>query len=118
MNSKEIDEITKHINSYRRKHHAPDMSYNQTISDFSQSWSNNLMSTNKFEHSKNRMYGENLAYSSYQGDRVSHIKQAIDSWYSEIKNYDFTKSTFTYDTGHATALLWKSSTPAALTCHR
>lgn len=109
MNSKEIDEITKHINQYRRKHHAVDMSYNKTVSNFSQSWSNNLMKTNKFEHSRNKLYGENLAYSSYPGDKLSHIKNAIDSWYSEIKDYDFTKATFTSDTGHATALLWKDS---------
>jgi uncharacterized protein YkwD len=110
MNQKEIDEITNHINQYRRKHHACDMGHNKTISDFSQRWSNNLISTNKFEHSKNKMYGENLAYSSYPGDKLSHIKNAIDSWYSEIKEYDFNKSTFTSGTGHATALLWKGST--------
>ena len=109
MNSQELDEITKHINQYRRLHNAPDMSQNPTISDFSQSWSNNLMATNKFEHSKNKMYSENLAYSSYQGDKVSHIKQAITAWYQEIKNYDYNKSTFMSSTGHATALLWKSS---------
>ena len=110
MNSKEIYEISNHINQYRHNHHSVDIVYNKSVSDFSQNWSNTLLNTNKFEHSKNKLYGENLAYSSCPGDKLSHIKQAIDSWYSEIYDYDFNKSMFTSNTGHATALLWKAST--------
>ncbi|KAG9342198.1 hypothetical protein JZ751_016700 [Albula glossodonta] len=36
-------------------------------------------------------------------------KEAVDSWYSEIKDYNFRKPGFNSNTGHFTQVVWKSS---------
>ena len=37
-------------------------------------------------------------------------KEATDSWYSEIKDYNFNNPAITDPTGHFTQLVWKGST--------
>ena len=62
-----------------------------------------------------RIFSENLAYfQGYGVDELTLIKLAIDLWYNEIKLYDFNNPGFSPVTGHATALLWKSSTKFAI----
>lgn len=111
MNNTEIVEITKYINAYRSKHGSPMLIYNPKIANNSQAWSDYLMHTNRFEHSNNYTYGENL-YFSYGSplSKINQIKNSIDNWYSEIANYDFTSNTHQTGTGHFTSLIWKAST--------
>lgn len=52
-------------------------------------------------------YGENIAWGT-----ITDVG-AVDMWYNEIKNYDFTdpaKSSTTSEWGHFTQLVWNSST--------
>lgn len=107
----QIDDITTYINSYRIAHQAPPLVWDPNIAIFSQSWSNNLLNNNEFKHSGNSLYGENIAYlEGYGTDIITLLKQAVDMWYNEVSSYDFTKPAFSYDTGHFTCLVWKSST--------
>ena len=107
----QIDEITAYVNNYRTMHQAPAMTWDPTIAKFSQSWSNTLLNNNEFKHSGNDLYGENIAYfQGYGIDVVPLIKQAIDMWYNEVKDYDFANPGYSSATGHFTCLVWKSST--------
>ena len=113
----QISSITDHINSYRLKHHAKPIAHDEVITSFSQSYADQLLLSNKFEHSKNRLYGENLAYfGGHKNDTLALIKKSIDNWYSEVKDYDFTKATFTSGTGHFTQLCWNASTKFGVGC--
>lgn len=86
--------ITKHINSYRTKHHAKSIAHSNPVSVFSQSYAQKLCETGKFEHSGNKSYGENLAcFFGHKDDKTALVKKAIDSWYSEVSKYDFDKAT-------------------------
>ena len=117
LTQEQINIITDYINGYRLKHHAKPIAHDTTITTFSQSYSDQLISTNKFEHSKNKLYGENLAYfGGLKNDTVALIKKAIDAWYSEVKDYDYAKATFASGTGHFTQLCWNSSTKFGVGC--
>jgi uncharacterized protein YkwD len=110
LSQDQINEITEHINIYRRKHHSRDMTYNLEISKTSQKWSNYLIQTKTFKHSNNKLYGENLSkFRGYKNDIIALIKKSIDLWYDEVKYYDFNKSEYNYQSGHFTALVWNDS---------
>jgi hypothetical protein len=104
-------EITSYINKYRTMHQAPPLALDDTITNASQEWSNNLLATNVFQHSGNKLYGENLAYFSGYGTNIMVLlKKSVDAWYDEVKMYDFNNPRFSPSTGHFTCLVWKSST--------
>ena len=106
-----IDEVTNYINVYRAAHQAPPLTWDATIATFAQKWSAYLLNNNLFQHSGSVKYGENLAYfKGYGTDVLSLLKLAVDMWYNEIKLYDFKNPGFSHETGHFTALVWKSST--------
>jgi hypothetical protein len=103
--------VAAYINMYRAKNQAPPLTYNPTITVFSQQWSSYLLSNNLFQHSGTQLYGENLAYfEGYGTDPVALIKLAIDAWYNEISLYNFNSPGFSEATGHFTCLVWLAST--------
>jgi len=100
---------------YRAKNQAPPMAMDANISMVAQQWSYHLLSTGLFQHSGNSNYGENLAQLQGYGTNVTILlKKAIDVWYNEITQYDFTKPDFSPATGHFTALIWATSTSFGL----
>ena len=104
-------EITDYINKYRALHQAPPLTFDNTIAQASQEWSVNLLTNNVFQHSGNKLYGENLAYfTGYGNDLMVLLKKSVDAWYNEVKMYDFNNPGFSASTGHFTCLVWKSST--------
>lgn len=111
LSPEEIITITSYINNYRLKHKAKPLSHNNEISIFSESWSNNLLTTKEFKHSGNKKYGENLfsMFSSQKENKIATIKIAIDSWYNEVSKYDFNNPRFVSGTGHFTQLVWLES---------
>jgi len=115
LTSDQENEITTYVNNYRSLNQSPNMVWNNSIYSFSQSWSLVLSNNNLFQHSGNTLYGENLAYfQGYGTDVMTLLKKAIDSWYNEIKLYDFNSPGFSEATGHFTCLVWKSSTNFAM----
>lgn len=115
LTSEQITELTNYVNTYRAKNQAPPMIWDATISNFSQSWSNYLLTNNVFKHSGTPLYGENLAwFQGYGTDPMSLLKKSIDNWYNEISLYDFNNPGFSEATGHFTCLVWVSSTKFAM----
>ena len=103
-------EITEYINQYRKAHQSPNLIWNETISNYSQTWSNYLISNNLFQHSGSQLYGENLAYFKGYGNNImTLLKLSIDLWYKEIEYYNYSKPGFSSETGHFTCLVWKNS---------
>ncbi|KAL7838345.1 hypothetical protein AOLI_G00267490 [Acnodon oligacanthus] len=95
-------------NTYRKQHGAPPLTINHDLCHSAQAWAENLLSIKTLKHSK-ADYGENLYYtwSSTPKNLTGH--EAVDSWYSEIKDYNFKKPGFTSGTGHFTQVVWKDS---------
>lgn len=79
------------------------------INGFAQKWADYLSKTDQFYHSGGP-YGENL-FKSYGGsvDSSAVMAAAINTFYKEIAQYDYSHPGFTMQTGHFTQLVWRSS---------
>ena len=77
LTSAQITDITAYINSYRAKHSAAPLVWNNTIASFSQQWSDYLLSKNLFQHSGSKLYGENLAYFEGYGTDLMNLIRMI-----------------------------------------
>ncbi|XDV37774.1 hypothetical protein PO909_007329 [Leuciscus waleckii] len=96
-------------NQYREQHHAPPLVYSEDLCKAAQLWADHLLEKGSLGHSDTEN-GENVYYSSSSAKKTLTGKEAVDSWYSEIKVYDFKKSGNQPKTGHFTQVVWKSST--------
>lgn len=107
----QITIIANYINTYRKTHQAPPLTWDPSVSKFSQQWTYYMAYHNLFQHSGTASYGENISYlQGYGTDIVTLIKKSIDSWYNENTLYDYGNPGFSTTTGHFTCLVWKSST--------
>ncbi|XP_034152943.1 repressed by EFG1 protein 1 isoform X2 [Esox lucius] len=95
-------------NDYRQKHGAPPLTLSSDLCISAQKWADHLLSSKCLEHSSTD-HGENLYYASSSVPKEYNGKDAVDSWYSEIKDYHFDKPGFTPGTGHFTQVVWKDS---------
>ena len=115
LTADQITEITNYVNAYRKTNQAPPLIWDTNIYAASQQWSLNLVTNGIFVHSKNPLYGENLAYfQGYGTDVMFLVKKSIDNWYNEISAYDFNNPGFSESTGHFTCLVWVASTNFAI----
>ncbi|CAM4618298.1 unnamed protein product [Leuciscus chuanchicus] len=96
-------------NQYREQHHAPPLVYSEDLCKAAQLWADHMLEKRSLGHSDTKN-GENVYYSSSSVKKTPTGKEAVDSWYSEIKDYDFKKSGYQPKTGHFTQVVWKSST--------
>lgn len=106
--------VAAKLNTIRYYHSVPAVAIDPDLNLIAQSWADELIHANAFYHSSNR-YGENLAMASSSAepfDYSIYILNAIDAWYREIKDYNFSISSpgFSIKTGHFTALVWKATT--------
>ncbi|XP_037046709.1 Golgi-associated plant pathogenesis-related protein 1-like [Bradysia coprophila] len=100
-----LDCLNAH-NDYRRRHGVGPLKLSPTLSDFAQNWANTIANKRQLQHSSERKYGENIYWSS---GKTINGKDPVDSWYSEIKQYNYKNATFSSGTGHFTQVVWKNS---------
>ena len=113
------DGLKRH-NYYRKYHQAGPMVLTEPLNNFAQKYAETLAARGNMEHSKDsdrdKIYGdwtgENLYYFwTSARDLTITGANAVDSWYDEIKDYDFAKGRSKNGgvVGHFTALVWKGS---------
>ena len=100
-------------NYHRKRHQVGDLTRNSELEVIAQTYSEKLASTDTFAHSGNTYngnpLGENL-YKKWGSYQVSVTgTEASNSWYEEVKDYDFNNPGFKSGTGHFTQLVWKNS---------
>uniref|UniRef100_A0A671QZU8 GLI pathogenesis-related 2 n=1 Tax=Sinocyclocheilus anshuiensis TaxID=1608454 RepID=A0A671QZU8_9TELE len=96
-------EFLKSHNAYRKQHGAPPLTINKTLCHSAQAWAEHLLSITTLKHS-NKDYGENLYYAWSSATKKLTGHEAVESWYSEIKDYNFVVSP-----GHFTQVVWKDT---------
>lgn len=101
-------------NELRAKHGGPPMVIDNSIVNYAKSRAN-LVSQKEglsYGHAGLKGYGENLYWSASSEssiDVTQAARAAVDSWYNEIKNYNFNNPGFSGTTGHFTQVVWKGS---------
>nr|XP_023653141.1 Golgi-associated plant pathogenesis-related protein 1-like [Paramormyrops kingsleyae] len=95
-------------NARRQQHGAPPLSLDLDLCRETQKWAEHLVQQNALQHSDTDL-GENIYYKWTSDKAAVSGKDAVESWYSEIKDYDFSKSGHQKKTGHFTQVVWKDS---------
>merc|ERR1712025_488486 len=103
------DSLTAH-NAYRAKHGVAALTLSNELNAVAQEWADYLIAQGTFEHRPNNKYGENIFMSSGSAAQ-DQAQGAVDSWYSEIKDYTFGKEPSSGGpvAGHFTQVVWKGS---------
>ncbi|XP_033877142.3 uncharacterized protein LOC117412703 isoform X1 [Acipenser ruthenus] len=96
-------------NTYRQLHGAEPLRLNRALCKSAQSWAEHMLAIKTMKHSSTSN-GENLYYAWSSASNNIAGSKAVDSWYSEIKDYSFSNPGFGSNTGHFTQVVWKSST--------
>lgn len=99
-------------NELRKKHGADALTPDSNIENRALEYAQKLLNeggalVHDEEALKKLGYGENLF--SMSGSFEPNGETAADSWYSEIKDYNFNNPGFDSKTGHFTQLVWKAS---------
>ncbi|XP_035513733.1 Golgi-associated plant pathogenesis-related protein 1-like isoform X3 [Morone saxatilis] len=102
-------EFMKTHNAYRAKHNTAPLTLNAELNAAAQTWADNLLATGCLQHSDTKD-GENVYCKSSSATLNLTGKEAVDSWYSEIKDYNWSNPGFQSGTGHFTQVVWKDST--------
>merc|ERR1712223_257430 len=108
------DSLAAH-NAYRAKHGVAALKLSSELNALAQEWADHLIAENAFEHRPNNNNGENIYMSSGRAAQ-EQAQGAVDSWYSEIKDYTFGKEPSRGGpvTGHFTQVVWKGSTEVGM----
>lgn len=93
-------EVVDYHNKVRSIHQVGSMSWNGKLADFAQNYLDH--SNCKFAHSGGP-YGENIAIG------YKTIEDALDAWYNEENEYNYSAGQFSEATGHFTQMVWKGS---------
>lgn len=76
-----------------------------------QNWAETLAVEDRIAHQPNSNYGENI-YCLWSSERSAKVnpREVCQSWYDEIKEFDFTvEPRSSLKAGHFTQMVWKSS---------
>jgi len=104
------EEALKAHNDYRQKHGVPPLKLDKKLSSYAEEWAKKLAREDTFEHRTNQELGENL-YCSWSSNPKAKCPgdKPVDSWYSEIKKYNFGAEPTNLSSGHFTQVVWKNS---------
>lgn len=96
-------------NTYRAAHSAPALKLSTELCAEAQRWADHLLQRNTMMHSSTSD-GENIYCSSSSAPIKLTGREAVDSWYSEVKYYNWNQPGYSSKTGHFTQVVWKDST--------
>ncbi|CAL8239225.1 unnamed protein product [Gadus morhua 'NCC'] len=97
--------LTTH-NTYRQMHQSPPLTLSKDLNESAQSWADHLLDIGKMEHRSN---GENIFYMSSSAPINLTGKEAVESWYGEVKDYEYNSPGCKDNTDHFTQVVWKET---------
>jgi hypothetical protein len=106
--------LAKH-NGYRTTHHSPALAIQTSLDITAQQWAEYLAANALFQHStpaQRNNAGENIYvyYTTASTATAATLAiEAVNSWYNEVKDYNYAIPQFASNTGHFTQVVWKAS---------
>ncbi|XP_033476505.1 Golgi-associated plant pathogenesis-related protein 1-like [Epinephelus lanceolatus] len=97
-------------NTYRAKHNTPPLRFSSELNSSAQKWADHLLAIGSLQHSGSMEYGENIYLKRGTATMTVLGREAVDSWYNEIKNYNWSRPGYMSNIGHFTQVVWKEST--------
>ncbi|CAL9731715.1 protein Pry1p [Monosporozyma unispora] len=94
--------LNAHNNKRALHQNTPSLTWSSELEAYAQNYANGYDCSGNLIHSGGP-YGENLALGY-------GVEGAVEAWYGEISDYDFSNPGFSENAGHFTQLIWKSST--------
>uniref|UniRef100_A0A0K8RHG5 Putative antigen 5 protein n=1 Tax=Ixodes ricinus TaxID=34613 RepID=A0A0K8RHG5_IXORI len=100
-------------NKYRKIHSAPPLKSNSTLYIMARSWARRLAildDTSKVTHRPGSGFGENIYWMPRsKAPYKEYAQKAVDAWYEEEKDYDYSHGVYSSQTAHFTQLVWVST---------
>lgn len=107
--NKDMDSFGKEAleahNNFRKAHQAPPFTWSSTLARDAEAWAKQIAREGRLRHDDTKD-GENVFMVF---GREIDGSDAVNSWYSEVKDYNFSKSGYQSNTGHFTQVVWKGS---------
>lgn len=107
--NKDMDSFGKEAleahNNFRKAHQAPPLTWSSTLARDAEAWAKQIAREGRLRHDDTKD-GENVFMVF---GREIDGSDAVNSWYSEVKDYSFSKSGYQSNTGHFTQVVWKGS---------
>lgn len=92
-------------NKFRAAHQAPALTWSSALARDADAWAKQIAREGRLRHDDTND-GENVFMVF---GREIDGSDPVNSWYSEVKDYDFRKSGYQTNTGHFTQVVWKGS---------
>lgn len=92
-------------NNFRKAHQAPPLTWSSALARDAEAWAKQIAREGRLRHDDTKD-GENVFMVF---GREIDGNDAVNSWYSEVKDYNFSKSGYQSNTGHFTQVVWKGS---------
>ncbi|XP_037572035.1 transcriptional repressor CTCF-like [Dermacentor silvarum] len=102
-------QVRRRHNHYRRLHGVDPLEGDDELDRYAQAWALHLAKLGKVVHRRKKTYGENLYEGTFDDDNPIRGKDAVDAWYRQIDNYDFTKNCRQRRTSKFTQIIWKDT---------
>jgi len=100
-------EMVEAHNRWRSKVGVAPLRWSPQLASYAQEWADRLASSGQFNHRPQQQYGENLFGGS--GRRWSPT-EVVDSWGSEVKDYNYANNSCREVCGHYTQIVWAKTT--------
>jgi glioma pathogenesis-related protein 2 len=98
--------IVERHNALRAKHGAAALTWSPTVASVAQNWASKIARDDQMRHRQPNKYGENIYWISGGNPTGTSV---TDTWYGEIKDYNYARPGFGMKTGHFTQVVWKST---------
>ncbi|KAG7880763.1 hypothetical protein KL906_002137 [Ogataea polymorpha] len=97
-------------NYFRALHEdTPNLTWNDDVAQVAQNYADAYTCNGELVHSGNSLDGQSLGENLAYGYNFA-TAGAVDAWYDEINQYNYSDPGYSEATGHFTQLVWKSST--------